>query len=63
MLKIALEGPYEIFDNIIGETISLWKNETKYRFLNANSSCYMSFASDTSCLVTSIMILNSEDVD
>jgi len=26
MLRIALEGPYENFDNIIEEAIPLWKN-------------------------------------
>ena len=32
MLRIALEGPYANFDNIIAEAIPLWKVETKYRF-------------------------------
>jgi hypothetical protein len=39
MLRIALEGPNEIFDNIIEEAIPLWKkSETKYRFLYTNPS-------------------------
>ena len=62
-LRIALKGPNENFDNIIEEAIPLWKNETKYRFLYANPSCYMSFASDAFCSITSVMFPNYEDVD
>jgi hypothetical protein len=32
MLRIALEGPDENFDNIIEEAIPLWKIGAKYRF-------------------------------
>jgi len=60
MLGIALEGPNDNFDNIIQEAIPLWKNETKYRFLYANPSQYMSYRSDASCL---IIFPNSEDVN
>ena len=38
MLRIALEGPYENFDNIIEEAKPLWKTETKYKFPYANPS-------------------------
>ena len=48
LLKIALEGPNENFDNIIGEAIPLWENGSKLWFLYANPSRYMSFASDAS---------------
>ena len=49
-LRITLEEPDENFVNIIEETILLWKNGTKYQFLYANPSRYMSSASDDSCL-------------
>ena len=63
MLRIALEGPDENFDNIIEEAIPLWKTGTKYRFLYANPSRYVSSASDASCSVSSTMFSNSEDTD
>ena len=63
MLRVSLEGPNKNFDNIIEETIPLWKNRTNYQFLYANPSNYMSSASDVSCLVTSVMFPNFEDVD
>jgi len=63
MLRIALEGLDENFDNIIEEAIPLWKNGTKYRFLYANPSRYISSRSDASCSVTSAMLSNFEDVD
>ena len=63
MLRIALKGPDENFDNIIEEAIPLWKNGTKYWFLYANLSCYMSSASDASCSITSVMFPNFEDID
>ena len=55
ILRSAWEGPDENFDNIIEEAIPLWKNGTKYRFLNANHSRSMSYASDVFCSITSIM--------
>ena len=61
MLGIALEGPDENFDNIIEEAIMFWK--TKYRFLYANPSRYMSSASDIFYSVTLVMFPNSKDVD
>ena len=63
MLRIALEGQDENFDNIIEEAIALWKNETKYQSLYATSSHYMFSASDASCSITSVMFPNSKDVD
>ena len=62
MLRIALEEPNENFDNLVEETIPLWKNGTKYRFLYANPSRYMSFASD-GLICISIIFPNHEDVD
>ena len=32
MLRIALEGPNEGVDDIIGDAIPLWKKDNKYRF-------------------------------
>ncbi len=52
MLRIALEGPDENFDNIIEEAVPLWKNEPKYWLLYANPSCYISSASDIFCSIT-----------
>ena len=52
MLRIALKGPDENFDNIIEEAISLWETGAKYRFLYANPPHYVSFASDASCSVS-----------
>ena len=63
MLRIALEGLDENFDNFIKEAIALWKNGTKYQFLCANPSRYVSSASDASCSITPVMFPNSEDVD
>ena len=63
MLRIALEGPDEDFDNIIEEVIPLWKIVTKYRFVYANPSHYVSCASGVSCSVSSTMISNCEDTD
>jgi hypothetical protein len=31
MLRIALEGPDEEVDDIIGDAIPLWKKDSKYR--------------------------------
>ena len=45
--KISLEMPNKNFANIIEEEIFfLWENGTKYRFLYASPSRYMSSASD-----------------
>ena len=63
MLRIALKGPDEDFDNIIEEATPLWKTRTKYRFLYANPSCYVFSANDASCSVSSTMFSNSEDTD
>ena len=63
MFKIALEGPNDNFDNIIEEAITLWSNGTKYRFLYANPSRYMSSARDVFCSITSIMFPDYEDVN
>jgi hypothetical protein len=41
MLRIALEGPDEKVDDIIGDAIPLWKKDSKYRFLYANPSSYL----------------------
>jgi hypothetical protein len=54
MLRIALEGPDEEVDDIIGDAIPLWKKDSKYRFLYANPSAYLNFpntmsVSDVSC--------------
>ena len=43
MLWIALEGPDEEVDDIIGDAIPLWKKDSKYRFLYANPSSYLNF--------------------
>ena len=63
MLRIALETSNKNFDTIIEEAIPLWKNETKYQFLYANPSLYMSTTSGASCSITSVMSPNFEDVD
>ena len=58
MLRIALEKPVKNFHNNIDQEIPMWKNGTKYRFLNANPSRYMFFASDASCSLSSLMFPN-----
>ena len=63
MLRIALEGPNETFDNIIEETIPLWKSGTKYRFLYVNPSLYVSSISDASCSISSTMFYDYEDTN
>jgi hypothetical protein len=42
-MRIALEGPDEEVDDIIGDAIPLWKKDSKYRFLYANPSSYLNF--------------------
>ena len=41
MLRVALEGPVEGIDDIIGDVVPLWENDCKYRFLYANPSSYL----------------------
>jgi hypothetical protein len=41
MMRIALEGPNEEVDDIIGDAIPLWKKDSKYRFLYVNPSSYL----------------------
>jgi hypothetical protein len=41
MLWIALEGPDEEVDDIIGDAIPLWKKDSKYLFLYVNPSSYL----------------------
>jgi hypothetical protein len=48
MLRIALEGPDEEVDDIIGDAIPLWKKESKYRFLHAYSFSYLNSPSTMS---------------
>ena len=54
MLRIALEGPDEGVDDIIGDAIPLWKKDNKYGFVysnpssNSNSTNTVS-VSDVSC--------------
>ena len=52
---MVLVGPNEGVDDIIGEDVPLWKNDSKYCFLYANSSSYLNSpktpnVSDVSCL-------------
>ena len=63
MLRTALEGPDDNFDYIIEEAIPLWKSGTKYMFLYANPSLYVSSAIDASCSISSTMFSNSKDMD
>jgi len=42
LIIIALEGPEEKYDDVIQDAISLWKKETKYKFLYTNPSTYLS---------------------
>jgi len=41
MLQIALEGPNDEVDDVLCDTVLLWKNDSKYRFLYANPSSYL----------------------
>ena len=41
MMRIALEGPDEGVDDIIGGAIPLWKKDSKYRFWYTNPSSYL----------------------
>jgi hypothetical protein len=43
MLRIALEGPDEEVDDIIGDAIPLWKEDSKYRFLYVNPFACLNF--------------------
>ena len=41
MMRIALEGPDEEENDIIGDAIPLWKKDNKYHVLYANPSSYL----------------------
>ena len=64
MLWIVLEGTYEGIDDIISDTLPLWKNDSKYRFLYALPSSYLNSpntpsVSDASCSFWAIDTNNS----
>jgi hypothetical protein len=54
MLRIALKGPNEEVDDMIGDAIPLWKKDKYVPFLYANPSSYLNSpntvsVSDVSC--------------
>jgi len=42
LLGVALEGPEEEYDAILMDAIPVWKYETKYKFLYAKPTTYLS---------------------
>jgi hypothetical protein len=58
LLRIALEGPYEEVDDIIGDidAISLWKKDSKYCFLYANPSTYLNSPNTVSVSDVSLVV-------
>ena len=70
MLRIALEGPDEEVDDIIGDAIPLWKKDNKYRFLYGIPSSYLNYpntvtVSEMSCsfgqLILTAMVRKSRE--
>jgi hypothetical protein len=41
VMRVAIEGPTKIFEFILQEAISLWKDSRKFRFLFTNPEKYL----------------------
>jgi hypothetical protein len=46
VMCVAIEGPYNDFDDILTSALDLWKVDAKFRYLYSNPECYLSGTSD-----------------
>ena len=46
MMRVAIEGPDNGFDDILASALDLWKDDAKFRYLHSNPKRYLSGASD-----------------
>ena len=46
MMRVAIEGPYNDFEDILTSALDLWKDDAKFRYLYNNPKRYLSGASD-----------------
>jgi hypothetical protein len=46
MMRVAIEGPYNDFDDILTSALDLWKDDAKFCYLYNNLERYLSGASD-----------------
>ena len=46
MMRVAIEGPDNDFDDILTSALDLWKDAAKFRYLYSNPQRYLSGASD-----------------
>jgi hypothetical protein len=46
MMCVAIEGPYNDFDDILTSALDLWKDDAKFRYLYSNPKRYLYGASD-----------------
>jgi hypothetical protein len=46
MMCVAIEGPYNDFDDILTSALDLWKDDAKFRYLYSNPERYLYGASD-----------------
>ena len=46
MMRVAIEGPYNDFDDILTSALDLWKNDAKFCYLYSNPKRYLSEACD-----------------
>ena len=44
MLRITLEGPDEVVDDIVSDNVPLWKNDSKYHFFVCKSLLLFEFS-------------------
>ena len=45
-MRVAIEGPYNDFDDILTSALDLWKDVAKYCYLYINPESYLFGASD-----------------
>jgi hypothetical protein len=45
MMRVAIEGPDNDFDDILTSALDLWKDDAKFRYLYSNPERYLSGAS------------------
>ena len=46
MMRVAIEGPNNDFDDILTSALDLWKDDAKFRYLYSNLERYLFVASD-----------------
>ena len=46
MMRVAIEGPNNDFDDILTSALDLWKDDAKFRYLYSNPERSLSGASD-----------------